>query len=96
MSSIQSNQTLSVYHGNNITLLCRADLSGTVRWHFAKSGMTPQVIFNGNSIDSKYVGRVSVDVDQNLTLHNVLINESGWYICVRDGSFHHIMLDVYG
>jgi len=58
--------------------------------------MTPQVIFNGNSVDSKYVGRVSVDVDQNLSLHKVQINESGWYICVRDGSFHHITLDVNG
>jgi hypothetical protein len=105
ISEIQPDHELVIINGDNTTLQCQASIGSTnrtVAWYYAKSRNTSQnVVFNSNSIDSKFIDRVSVDVDHssrdyNLSLHNVQINESGWYICVDDDNFRSYMLNVYG
>jgi len=93
----QYHQQLTVYNGNNIILQCGVQLTGPTRWHYANSPRTNQmIIYNGNSVVTKYVQGVSVDAEQNLSLNNVKINESGCYTCVKAGISYSIKFDVYG
>jgi len=94
-----------VIEENEITLPCRNKLGGPMRWLYTKSIDSPQnVLFNGETIESKYVDRITARVDQtsgnyNLLLNNVRLNQSGLYICVEDWGVLHkypIVLDVLG
>jgi len=105
ISEIKPDHELVIVNGDITTLQCPANIGSTnrsVAWYYAKSRRTPQnVIFNRNSIDSKFINKVSVHVDQlsreySMSLHNVQINESGWYICIGDDSFKSYMVNVYG
>jgi len=49
------------------------------------------VIYNGLSVEPEYNDKVTVFVDQvtgeyDMSIHNVQLNESGWYVCLDDGS----------
>jgi len=105
MSSLQTPARQHVTEGNQITLPCRNKLGGPMRWLYTKSIDSPQnVLFNGVSIESKYVDRITARVDQtsgnyNLLLNNVRLNQSGLYICVEDWGVlykHPTVLDVLG
>jgi len=105
ISEIKPDHELVIVNGDSTTLQCPDSIGSTnrsVAWYYAKSRRTPQnIIFNRNSIDSKFINRVSVHVDHssreyNISLHNVRINESGWYICLGDDSFQSYTLNVYG
>ena len=99
---LEPNQTLSLsdYDGSNVTLPCRANLNGEVRWVYVQSVNAPQhVIFSNNSVEPNYRGKVSLDGlpgDYSLSLHNVQLNESGWYICIEDSSKYPVYLDILG
>jgi len=84
---------------------CRANPRGRVKWMYIKSSKSPQfVLFNGNSVEPDYAGRVTVRAYQpagyyNLTFKNVQLNESGWYICMEVSSstlMQTIQLSVLG
>jgi len=106
ITTLPSPQELMVYDGDGITLPCLASLPGpSIRWFYSKSQNTPQdVIFDWNTINSNYTNKVTVSINEltgdcNLTLQNVQLNESGWYICIVDGGstfLHPIFLTVNG
>jgi len=105
ISEIKPDQELVIVNGDITTLQCPTSIGSTnrsVAWYYAKSRRTPQnVIFNRNSIDSKFINRASVHVhqssrDHSMSLHNIQVNASGWYICLDDDSFKLYMLNVYG
>ena len=92
VSTLESSTELAVYDGVHITVPCPASLGGTVRWSYTRTlGEPPNVIFDGNAIDSKYMNKVTVNIDHssqdyNLTLHAVQLNNYGWYICYIDNN----------
>jgi len=105
ISSLETTSSEHVTEGNQITLPCRNKLGGPMRWMYTKSIDSPQnVLFNGVSIESKYVDRITARVDQtsgnyNLLLNNVRLNQSGLYICVEDWAViykHSMQLNVLG
>ena len=89
VSLIQTNRSLSVIAGNDVTLPCRRNVVGPARWLYIKSELSSQdVISKDKSIQSNYTDRATVDQtaqDYNLLLSNVQLNLSGFYICIEDG-----------
>ena len=107
VSTLGSPQELTVDGGDRVTLPCRDRLGGTVRWCSTRSREAPHnVIFDRNAVDSKYMNKVTVNIDSssrdyNLSLHAVQLNDYGWYICYieyDDGrTFKHpVLLTVRG
>ena len=91
VSTIQKYVTSLAFDGDpDIHLPCRVSPEDRVIWMYIKSSNAPQiVIFNGTSVDALYANSFTVHVDQrtryyNLTLNNVRLNQSGWFICMED------------
>ena len=107
VSTLESPPELTVYDGDHITVPYPASLGGTVSWFYTRSQeATPNVIFERNAVNSKYMNKVIVNNDPssrdyNLSLHAVQLNDYGWYICYidyNDGStfIHPVLLTVKG
>jgi len=94
VSSFQKTERNLVALGSNVLLSCRfSSYNPVVRWLHIDSDNTAlqYVISNGVHVEPEYEGKASVHVYQttgeyNLSLFNVQWNESGWYVCIDDGS----------
>jgi len=104
VSSFQKTERKYIAHGSDVLLLCHAS-SLVIRWLHIDSDNTAQqnVIFNGIHVEPEYMSKAAVIVNQttgeyNLSLFNVQWNESGWYVCIEDGSNnkHPYWLNVRG
>jgi len=98
VSTLQNPRTAWTTQGRSVSLSCRTATSNPVRWFYIKSQNEPQyVIFNGISVELNYKDKVTMDRDPavgkwDMTVKNVQLNESGWYICIDDegsGSHRH-------
>jgi len=104
IANIQNHESWSRVNGGSLVLPCRTTDGGPVRWLHSESEITPQyVIFNGHSVEPNYVDKITVNVDQdvgdfNLSLRNVQLNDSGYYLCieVRSQLVHLRLLTVHG
>ena len=89
VSLLQSNRSSLVVAGSDVTLPCQRHAGGPVRWLYVKSEHSPQdVISKDKVIQLKYTDAVTIvhtAQDYNLSLRNVQLNQSGFYICVEDG-----------
>lgn len=88
VSLLETPKSSFVMDGGDVTLTCHSNLSDPIRWLYIRSENTPQdVLFNGKSIDLKYVDRVTAQVSGGYTLllHDVQLNQMGLYICINDG-----------
>lgn len=104
IASFQHHEHMSIVNGSNAILPCRVSDGGPVRWLHSESDITPQyVMFDGRSVQSNYSDRVRTHVDHtagdfNLSVSNVQLKDSGWYICIEINSQHvHLhLLKVHG
>jgi len=104
MASIQHVKRMSTVIGSNVILPCRAPSGSPMIWRHSESNITQQFdIFNGRSVDPNYVDRMAIIVDEtagdyNLSLQNVQLNDSGFYICtdVHSSYINLTLLHVHG
>ena len=100
-ASFLNQERMSNVIGSNVILPCHASDGGPVRWHH-ESNITPQdVIFDGRSVQPKYIDKISIHPtagDFNLSISNVQPNDYGWYICIGSNSQHVLpyFLEVHG
>jgi len=85
--------------GQDVTLVCNATVKKPVNWWYRdqKGSEEREIVVNGEVVNGN-VNRMTL-VDDNLTIHNVLPNDTGTYTCVEEtgfGEHHKISLTVSG
>ena len=84
-------QRLSHVVGDNVTLPCQLSLTGLQRWLYTPQDKSRQYVMTSGSHVQLNNSRVmtlhdsQTSQEYGLTMHNVQLNETGWYICVGDG-----------
>ena len=82
-------EPVTVFVGENATMLCRSDEVGGINWEFRRISSTKseRICYDGKILD-EYTGKYSVDNDSevhpwtyNLIIHNVNFSDAGEYIC---------------
>ena len=79
---------MSHFVGDSVTLPCRTNFTDLQRWLYISSHNAPQdVITSGSHVQQLNNGTVitllvsQTSREYNLILHDVQLNEAGWYIC---------------
>ena len=90
VSSLRTNHSVSTIAGNDISLPCRYNTAGPVWWLYIKSELSSQdIISEDELIQSEYEDKATVvrsARNYNLLLRSVRLIQSGFYICIEDGS----------
>lgn len=85
---------------------CHTTLGVPVDWKYMKlNSSTPSYVYSNFIVYDSFEGKISTkSMDPatgyyNLTIHNVQLNDSGWYVCIEDGGSgdkHVYVLNISG
>ena len=96
VSLFENHESINPNQGDQVSLVCRSVTLNPSRWLYIEREEAPQhVIANGKMIEPEYKGKITEFVDETtgehgLLVHNVQLNESGWYVCIDDGTSLHV------
>ena len=74
MVTIYPNETVTIAEGNNVILRCKATGDGTLnyQWNRASGSLPKNVVIS------------YINEERILTIHNIMVNDSGHYYCEVD------------
>lgn len=103
----QTYEKITAAVGDTVVLPCRTTLGVPVDWKYmmTNESQQPTYVYSNFVIYAEYLDKATTEQVNpatgryDLTLHNVQLNDSGWFVCIEDGGLaevHVRALDVSG